>query len=133
MSEVVIRQWLKAMTDTVAKKDLQAHMKLISPNLCVYGMPDGQIIGYEGWEHRRKNEFKHSRLKGLTYKNLRIKTIALKRLAFQIDEIMEGAQGELILLKKDNILEQESDSIWRLVEQKIRGWKVLSSKQEEAL
>jgi len=122
MSQELILNWLKRVSETVEKRDLAAHMELVSKNVRVYGIPNQQSLGYQDWYRRRHNEFKNNRLANLSYKNLKIKTISLRRLGFQITEIMQATGGLQIQIDKQILLEQEEDNQWRVVEETIQHW-----------
>lgn len=127
MSELDIRKWLSNVTETVKTKDLQKHMDLVSENVAVYGSPSGKTLRYADWEKRRQSEFKRDLIKDLKYDNLRIKTFGLRRLIFDIEEIMDGTNGDLAIIQKQIVLEQEQDQQWRVVEETIKDWKFLKS------
>lgn len=124
MSQEVISQWLDNMSKSVSMRDLEKHMSLVSPYVRVYGVPGQKVIDYEGWRQRRKYEFDNNLLTRLSYKLVRIKTQALRRLAFQVEETMAASNGQSVLLNKDIMLELEPDNKWRVVEEKIRKWKI---------
>lgn len=128
MSELDIRKWLSNITETVKAKDLQKHMDLVSENVVIYGMPGGNTLNYADWYNRRKSEFNRSILKDLTYNNLKIKNFGLRRLIFNIEEIMDGNNGDMAIINKQVILEQEQDEQWRVVEETINNWKFLKGR-----
>lgn len=128
MSELDIQKWLSNITETVKAKDLQKHMDLVSENVVIYGMPGGNTLNYADWYNRRKSEFNRSILKDLTYNNLKIKNFGLRRLIFNIEEIMDGTNGDMAFINKQVILEQEQDEQWRVVEETINNWKFLKGR-----
>lgn len=127
MSELDIRKWLSNITETVKSKDLHKHMDLISENVMVYGMPSGKTLGYSGWKKRRESEFKRGLIKDLSYDNLQIKNFGLRRLIFSIQEVMNGTNGDIAIINKQVVLEQEQDNHWRVVEETIKNWKFLKA------
>lgn len=127
MSELDIRKWLSNITETVKTKDLQKHMNLISKNVMVYGMPSGKTLDYSDWENRRESEFKRDLIKDLAYDNLQIKNFGLRRLIFTIQEVMNGVSGDIAIINKQVVLEQEQDEQWRVVEETIKNWKFLKA------
>ncbi len=129
MSELDIRKWLSNIAETAIAKDLEKHMELVSENVVVYGMPSGKTLNYSDWYNRRKSEFKRGILKNLTYNNLRVKTYGLRRLIFDIEEVMDGANGDMAIINKQVILEQEQDEQWRVVEETIKDWKFLKGRK----
>lgn len=125
MSELDIRKWLSNITETVEAKDLDKHMDLVSENVMVYGMPKGRTLNYADWRKRRKNEFQKDQIKSLAYNNLKLKNIGLRRIIFNVDEVMDGNNGDFAFIKKQIVLEQEQDNQWRVVEETIKNWKFL--------
>ena len=130
MSELDIRKWLSNITESVNNKDLKRHMDLVSENVAIYGMPSGKTLSYADWYSRRKSEFQRGILKSLTYNHLKIKTIGLRRLIFDIEEVMEGSNGDIAIINKQVVLEQDLDEIWRVVEETIKNWKFLKGRKQ---
>ena len=75
MSQELILNWLDRMSESVKKRDLDAHMRLVSKKVLVYGIPNKESLGYYDWKRRRHNEFYRNQLASLTYSNLSIKNI----------------------------------------------------------
>ena len=119
----VIYQWQDAMARTIGERDLPNHMELISKKVEVFGNPSKEHINYAGWYKRRKNEFEKESVVCVSYANTKIKTITLRRIIFNVNESIVGADGRIITLNQDVILEREDDDQWRLVEENIRSWK----------
>jgi len=122
MSQELIINWLKRLSESVKNRDLETHMGLVSKKVRVYGIPNQASLGYQDWYRRRRNEFNNNRLASLSYNNLNIKTITLRRLGFQVTEIMQATNGQQIQINKDILLEQEEDNQWRVVEETIQQW-----------
>lgn len=130
MSENDIRKWLSNITNTVETKDLQNHMDLVSENVVVYGMPSGKKLNYADWRSRRKSEFQRDLIRTLSYNHLKIKNIGLRRLIFEIEEIMDGTSGDLAIINKKIVLEEEQDNKWRVVEETIKNWKFVKGRKK---
>ncbi len=122
MSQELILNWLDRMSESVKQRDLDAHMELVSKKVLVYGIPNRETLGYYDWKQRRRNEFYRQRLASLTYSNLNIKTITLRRVGFEVTEIMQATTGQKVQLEKEILLEQEADNEWRVVEETIKNW-----------
>ena len=130
MSELDIKKWLSNVTKTVKERNLQKHMDLVSENVVIYGMPKGNTLNYADWYARRKSEFERGVLKDLTYHNLLVKNFGLRRLIFSIEEIMDGTNGDMAVINKQIILEQEQDEQWRAVEETIKDWKFIKARKQ---
>ncbi len=124
MSQELIQNWLARLRDSVARQDLEAHMALVSDKVQVYGIPGQPVIDYHGWRRRRDNEFRRDRLAGLAHENIRIKTVSLRRLGFEVDEIMTASDGPVLRLRKTVLLEEEDDGQWRVVEETVHDWRI---------
>ncbi|VAX11228.1 hypothetical protein MNBD_GAMMA25-1684 [hydrothermal vent metagenome] len=124
MPQTIVGNWLKQLTRSVKTRDLDAHMRLVSERVQIYGLPGGQIIGYAQWKKRRYTEFSQAQLLALDYRLLNLKTITARRLGFHVEEIMQACNGMCIYIDKDIILEREQDEQWRVVEENIHHWKI---------
>ncbi len=124
MPQTIIGNWLEKLTRSVKKRDLAAHMQLVSERVQVYGLPGGQIVDHRQWKNRRHTEFNQAQLLALDYRLLNIKTITSRRLGFHVEETMQACNGMCVFIDKDIILELEADEQWRVVEENIHHWKI---------
>ena len=131
MSQEVILKWLNRMSESVKKRDLDAHMGLVSKKVLVYGIPNQESLGYYDWKRRRRNEFYQNLLANLTYSDLNIKTITLRRLGFEVTETMQAITGQRIHIDKEIIIEQEADNEWRVVEETIKHWHHIKNQETQ--
>ena len=129
MSEIDIQKWLTEITETIKTKDLDRHMDLVSENVVIYGMPNGNTLNYQDWYTRRKSEFQRNVLKNISYHKLKVKTFGLRRLIFDVEEIMDGTNGDMAIINKQVILEQGQDEKWRVVEETIHNWKFIKGRK----
>ena len=106
-------------------------MGLVSKKVRVYGIPNQESLGYRDWYRRRRNEFNNNRLARLSYNNLNIKTISLRRLGFEVTEIMQATNGQQIQINKEIMLEREEDNQWRVVEETIKQWHHIKNQDHE--
>ncbi|MDH5409111.1 MAG: hypothetical protein OEY00_10930 [Gammaproteobacteria bacterium] len=127
----IIINWLDEISRTISEKNLEDHMALVSPKVVVYGNPSKDTINFAGWYKRRKNEFDKNSVVCVSYAGTRIKTIAQRRIIFNVNESIVGTGGRVLLMNKDVTLEREEDDCWRVVEEKIHNWK--QQKMDEAM
>jgi len=118
----VIQQWLKDMSSSVQTQDLKRHMALVSKRVNVYGLPSKDSINHKQWQQRRRNEFNKQRLLGLQHGPVKVKTLGLLRIAFNVDQTLIAKEGFVYIINKDIMLEKEEDGIWRAVEETIHHW-----------
>ncbi len=124
MSQELILNWLNQLSESVKNRDIDSHMALVSRNVQVYGLPNqDDPVDYNGWLQRRRSEFSRNILDKLSYAKLKIKTITLRRVGFDVQETMQATDGKLITIEKNILLEQEDDQQWRVVEETIYNWK----------
>lgn len=112
------------MTRSINERDLDVHMRLVSPKVQVYGMPSKAVINYNEWRERRQGDFSGGELLSIRYDIQRIITMMPRRLCFAARENLLNTTGKLIMLDKSIILEKEADNIWRVVEESIKDWKI---------
>lgn len=119
-----IELWVLGMTSTVKNRDLEGHMRLVSPKVQVYGMPSKPVIDFAEWLARRKVDFKTDDLVSINYEVQRVITSMPRRITFSARENLLDKNGKVIILDKIIILEKEADDCWRVVEETIKAWKV---------
>lgn len=124
IAEHTIHAWCMDMSASVQKQDLDAHMKLVSPGIKVYGVPNNDILSYREWKARRKYEFENKELLVLNYQKIRLITSTQLRLTFNTIETMISKDGKMVVLDKNIVLEKEEDGKWRVVEENINNWQV---------
>ena len=130
MAKHIAEDWLNALSDSVKNKDINAHMRLVSKSVHVYGIPNVDTLNYQDWLYRRDNEFLNNKLLSLTYKIIRIKNDQLRRLGFEVEEQMAATDGNTVIISKDILLEREEDENWRVVEEKIHSWQKMETGQQ---
>ena len=130
MAQHIAEDWLNALSDSVKNKDINAHMRLVSKNVHVYGIPNIDTLNYQQWLYRRHNEFLNNKLLSLKYKIIRIKSDQLRRLGFEVEEQMTATDGNAVIISKDILLEREEDESWRVVEEKIHSWQKMEIGQQ---
>jgi len=113
----IAQKWLDAIAFSAATWNLEAHMGLVSRNVAVRGIPGVPQIDYNGWRQRRYNEFTHKLLHSLTYRNLELLDSDTGQIRFRVHETMKGQNTPIILIDKTVTLREETDGIWRVIEE----------------
>lgn len=119
-----IHTWCLDISQSIKQRDLDRHLQLVSKKVKVYGMPSKGVIDYKEWRARRKYEFKNESVMALNYQDIKLIGSTAKRLRFTASETMLGKDGKMVILDKHFILEYEDDSLWRVVEENVNGWRV---------
>ena len=117
-----IQKWLNDLQHSVQAQNLEQHMALVSKRVQVYGLPRKDLVDYQQWQQRRRNEFQTQSLIGLQHGPVRVKTLGLLRIAFNIDQTLITKEGLVYIINKDIMLEKEADGVWRVKEETIHYW-----------
>jgi len=119
MSEAIIKQWLNEVSRTVAAKDLNAHLDLISRNVNLTWVPGFDLIDYANWAGQCQHEFSHNLIRSVTYDGLQLQAATAKRIMFKTLETVTAADGSRNAQGIEVLLEQEADGKWRGVQERI--------------
>jgi hypothetical protein len=118
-AQKIVQQWLDDVSYSVATWDLDAHMKLVSRQVKVSGIPQIGSIDYNGWKVRRKNEFEQKLLRSLTYQVYKVISASDDRLRFAVEETMKGNNGKTLVIDKLITLGKEEDGKWRVQQERL--------------
>lgn len=113
-AEKIVQHWLDEISFSAATWDLDAHMKLVSPQVKVTGIPGVESVDYKGWKLRRKNEFDNKMLRSLTYRMGDIVAEEDEEIRFRVEETMKASNGKVIVVDKEVTLHREDDGHWRV-------------------
>lgn len=117
-----IQNWLSDMERSVRAQDLQQHMALVSERVHIYGLPNKDALNFTQWQQRRRNEFQTGRLMAMQHGPVKVKTLGLVRLSFNVDQTLISKEGLVYIVNKDIMLEKETDGVWRVIEETIHHW-----------
>lgn len=115
----IAQHWLDELTFSAATWNLDAHMALVSEQVQVHGIPGIDVIDYEGWKRRRRNEFSNKLLRSLTYRLHTILAEEEDSVLFTVVETMKSGQGQVFTVDKAVELRREEDGHWRVVKERI--------------
>lgn len=119
MSEDIIKQWLNEVSRTVATKDLNAHLDLISRNVKLTGVPGFDLIDYASWASQCQHEFSNNLIRSVAYNGLQVRATATNRIMFKTLETVTAADGTHNAQGIEVLLEKEPDGKWRVVQERI--------------
>ncbi len=120
----IVETWTHQIAETIKRRDIDAHMQLVSSEVQVFGMPSKAVIYYDEWRERRKLELKTGELLSINYTIQKIITSMPRRITFSARENLLNNKRKVIILDKMIVLEKEQDDVWRVVEETIKNWKV---------
>ena len=119
MSEEIIKQWLDTVSHTVAAKDINAHLDLISRNVKLTGVPGFELIDYANWARQCQHEFSNNLIRSVVYKGLQMRETATSRILFKTLETVTAADGSDNAQGIEVLLEKEADGKWRVTQERI--------------
>ena len=119
MSEDISKQWLNEVSRTVAAKDLNAHLDLISRNVKLTGMPGFDLIDYASWANQCQHEFTNNLIRSVAYNGLQVRATTVNRIMFKTLETVTVTDGSRNAQGIEVLLEKEADSKWRVVQERI--------------
>ena len=110
-AEPIIKTWLTAIVDTASQRDHAAHMKLISKNISLAGVPGFENIGFDDWSNQCKHEFENELIGEIQYQGLKIRAATDSRIMFVTQETVIASDGTQNQQGIECLLEIEDDSI----------------------
>ncbi|HEY0721823.1 MAG TPA: hypothetical protein VGE50_11290 [Gammaproteobacteria bacterium] len=116
----IAQKWLDRYSFSAATWNLDDHMRLISQDIQLHGMPSVGVIDYAGFRRRRHNEFSKKLLLSITHKGLELLESNGDQITFVIKETLKSTRGESFVLDKEVRLRCESDGAWRAVHELIK-------------
>ncbi len=115
----IAQAWSLACCETLEKRDLDAHMNLISKQVKVFGLADFDSIDYHFWRNQLTQQFANDTVSSVRYYINAVKADSDSLIKFTAIEYLtdkEGKEHENPLLI---VLEKEADDVWRVIEEKI--------------
>lgn len=119
-AEKIIQSWLDELSYSAATWDLDAHMKLVSRQVKVTGLPRVKSVDYQGWKLRRHNEFKKKLLRSLNYRLGKVLHADHNKIVFWVEETVKDHQGKAVAIDKEITLNKEEDGLWRVLREHYR-------------
>jgi ketosteroid isomerase-like protein len=113
------QSFLDLMAATANDLNLEEHMKLISKDVAVFGVPGFEVIGYQDWFNQCQHEFKNKLLKKVSYKGLNVLAETPDRVMFKSIETVEGSDGAINTNGIEFIIQKEDDGQWRVSQERI--------------
>ncbi|MDH5394137.1 MAG: hypothetical protein OEY11_13200 [Gammaproteobacteria bacterium] len=118
-AQQIAEQWLTQAAESAGRKDLQAHMGMISKRISVAGVPGFDNIDYDIWYTQCKHQFEMSMIKSIAYKGFNLVSATATQITFTIYETVVGTDGTLNEQIMEMLLEKEDDNVWRLLSERV--------------
>jgi hypothetical protein len=118
-AQQIAEQWLAESKASSDKKDLQAHMGMISKRVSLEGVPGFETINYETWFSQCRYQFENAMIKSLDYKGINLVSAEEGQIIFTVYERVIGTDGTLNEQVVEMSLEIEDDDAWRLVKERV--------------
>jgi hypothetical protein len=113
------KDMLEALALTANAGAYDSHMKLISKEVSVYGVPGFDVIGYDDWARQCQYEFDEGLLKQVSYKGLHMVTVTPANILFKTTETVEGTDGTVNRQGVEILIRKEADGKWRVLQERI--------------
>ena len=110
---------IEALALTANAGAYDSHMKLISKEVSVYGVPGFEVIGYDDWARQCQYEFDEGLLKQVSYEGLHMVTVTPANILFKTTETVEGTDGTANRQGVEILIRKESDGKWRVLQERI--------------
>ena len=119
MNRAFAQNFLSRFAQTAIARDHEAHMKMISKNVRLFGMPGFEEITYEEWSQQCAHEFAEGLMQSISYDGLWMKTESDTLICFETHETIEAKDGTVRSHPLEIFVEREADGEWRLVQERI--------------
>ena len=104
---------------TIAAYDHAAHMKLISQDVQVFGIPGFDVIGYSDWFSQCEHEFAEKLIREARYQGLKIRQSNDSQIMFLTNETIIAADGSVDTHPIEVVLTKEDDGHWRVTQERL--------------
>jgi len=118
-AKAIIRQWMSASEETLARHDVAGHLALISKQVKVHGVPELDVIDYNDWAAQVEHEFKNQLVRSVKFHGDHIRAEKPDNIIFVTLEVITAADGTVINNGLEVVLNKESDGVWRVVQERI--------------
>jgi len=119
MSKEIVLEWLQDTANTLFKKDIKAHLNLISKDVSLTGIPGYENIDYNSWSAQCTHEFADDLITNVNYVGLIILSSDDSRIMFKTLEIVEATNGSKIPRGIEAVIQKETDGVWRLIKERV--------------
>ena len=119
MNRAFAQNFLSRFAQTAIARDHEAHMRMISKKVRLYGMPGFEEITYEDWSQQCAHEFAEGLMNSISYDGLAMKTESATLICFETRETIEAKDGTVHSHLLEIFVEREEDGVWRLVQERI--------------
>jgi len=118
-AEKIAQDWLNNVIKTVADKNLNAHLNLISKKVNLTGVPGFESIGYDDWANQCTHEFENNLIKNISYSGFKLRVNTANSIMFKTYETIEAADNTINAQGIEVIIEKEDDGKWRVIQERI--------------
>jgi len=119
MNSEFAEDFITRFAKTAIEGDHAAHMAMISTKVMLLGVPGFEAIGYDDWSRQCAHEFEEKLIRSISYDGLDVKMANDTLVSFEIHETIEARDGTVNKNWLEIFIERESDSAWRIVQERI--------------
>jgi len=118
-AEQIAEKWLSDAVESADRKDLEAHMGMISKRISLEGVPGFEIIDYDKWYVQCQHQFENAMIKSIAYKGFNLLSATDNQIMFTVYETVVGMDGTVNEQIVEMSLENEDDDVWRLAKERV--------------
>ncbi len=115
----VVSGWAMASCETLGRRDVEAHMDLISKEVKVFGLANHEFVDYNFWRNQIEEQFSQGLVKSVRYYLHSVRADSDSLILFTAIEYLTDKDG----MEHESPIEvgiaKEEDGVWRVIHQKV--------------
>ena len=115
----IVNGWAMASCETLERRDVEAHMDLISKDVKVYGLANHEFVDYNFWHNQVKEQFNQEQVKSVRYYLHAVRADSDTLILFTAIEYLTDKDGIEHESPLEVALAKEEDGVWRVIQQKV--------------
>lgn len=115
----IVTGWAMASCETLERRDVEAHMDLISRDVKVYGLANQDSVDYTFWHQQVREQFSQGLVRSVRYDLHAVRADSDSLILFTAIEYLTDNQGTEHESPIEVALAKEPDGVWRVIQEKV--------------
>jgi len=115
----IVDGWAIASCETLERRDIEAHMNLISKDVKVYGLANHEYVDYNFWHNQVDEQFSQGLVKSVRYYLHAVRADSDSLILFTAIEYLTDKDGSEHESPLEVALAREEDGVWRVIQEKV--------------
>ena len=115
----IVDGWAMASCETLERRDVEAHMDLISKDVKVYGLANHEFVDYNFWLTQVKEQFSQGLVKSVRYYLHSVRADSDALILFTAIEYLTDQDNQEHESPIEVALAKEADGVWRVIQEKV--------------